>query len=242
MDVTTLAVCKKMIENGGGSGLPTPTASDIGKVATVVGETSKGAVIVPEQDAFVGDDNPATLSNANVLLFTKGANVIVTVSQFVSDSEVIVERTATVDNNYSVTVILPDGHTTLEIYENSGGLDCITNGLGQGTSTILSMAVNLVNVDVSWGMGGGSGGGVLLVNEVFDPQTKTTSLDKTWQEIRDAAPLAYLVEPDPDADDGASYYALTQIGKITGTGCFVTFGANYGCANPSDYPVFDWQP
>ena len=34
--------------------------------------------------------------------------------------------------------------------------------------------------------GGGTGGGVLVVNAVFDDGTNTVTLDKTWQEIQDA--------------------------------------------------------
>ena len=37
------------------------------------------------------------------------------------------------------------------------------------------------------GGGGGGGGGVFLVNMTFDEATNTETLDKTWQEIYDAA-------------------------------------------------------
>lgn len=38
----------------------------------------------------------------------------------------------------------------------------------------------------SGGGGGSSGGGVLVVHDIYDEQTDTSTLDKTWQEIVDA--------------------------------------------------------
>lgn len=40
---------------------------------------------------------------------------------------------------------------------------------------------------------GGSGGGALVVNAVYDEDTGVTTLDKTWKEIHDAAPAVWLL-------------------------------------------------
>jgi hypothetical protein len=60
------------------------------------------------------------------------------------------------------------------------------------------------------GGGGGSGGGVLLVND--DVQTGT--LDKTWQEIHDAAPLVWI-------EDEGGYVSLSAVFEDEGDYCVV---------------------
>jgi hypothetical protein len=61
------------------------------------------------------------------------------------------------------------------------------------------------------GSGGGSGGGVLVVNEVYDESTDTVTLDKTWQEIRDAN---YAIIKSDDGSNEINIYQIASIGYV----------------------------
>lgn len=179
-----IALIKALGGSGGGSGLPTPTASDIGKVAAVVGETSKGAVIVPEQRVQAEYDDKA-FDDADASLFTNGATVIVTITQGVSPTEsVTVERTATVDSHGGIEVLAADGSTTVYILNYNGTMKYAAS-IAQGSGIFLKIAVNLAQIDASWGMA--TGGGVLVVGETISGEDDNVhTLDHTWQEIFDA--------------------------------------------------------
>lgn len=84
-----------------------------------------------------------------------------------------------------------------------------------------------------------SGGGVLVVNEVYDEQTETISLDHTWKEIHDAdfAVLKMINENDvstcilSECYSGAGYNVIFRN--------MVSISDTYGYATDSQdgYPV-----
>ena len=155
---------------GGGGQLPTPTAQDVGKVATVVGETSKGAVIAPEQSVTVSGEDGAVLSNANISLFTVGTYCAVTIN----------------GTDYSGTVEERKGFPTLAFSLGVGHGEAIFGAINgnllfvaeSGTYTV---SVNVASTSVSYGLSAPSGV-VLVVHEDIDDET----LDKTWEEINAA--------------------------------------------------------
>lgn len=57
--------------------------------------------------------------------------------------------------------------------------------------------------------GGSSGGGVLVVNMVYDEEKGNDYTDKTWKEIYDA-PMAVIVEEDP-LPDGANVKNINHV-------------------------------
>ena len=140
--------------------LPTPTSADVGKVATVVGETGKGAVIVPDQTVGGGAEIP----NANVSLFTVGAICVTTYD----------------GADYVGTVIEYKGLPRL-IINDDASLSLVDNVISLNTLDVDShtISVNLAQTTPAWGMSAPSSG-VLVVHDVEG------TLDKTWQEIFDA--------------------------------------------------------
>lgn len=169
----------------GGSELPTPTAQDIGKVATVVGETSKGAVIVPEQTVR-GTGSPVTLTAENAAMFTTDAAVTITVTdRGLETSYNSVVEPIDVGGSIVYDAYFGVDHWYIEKDGNSFTL----NGLDMREITI---SCNLVQTNVSWGM---ASGGVLVVTDEYG------MLDKTWQEIHDAVLSGGAVISAYDGDD-----------------------------------------
>lgn len=86
-----------------------------------------------------------------------------------------------------------------------------------------------------------NGGGVLVVSAVYDEQTDTTTLDKTWQEIHDAT-FAVIITENPM---GKIHDYISIVGQIP-DGYFVTSGIMsdnavqsnlYKCNSADGYPV-----
>ncbi len=201
-----------------GSVLPTPTAACVGQVATVVSETSKGAVIVPEQSVTVSGKDGAVLSNANISLFTVGTYCAVTING--TDYSGTVEEL----NGFAMlTIPIGDGHGEAIFGAINGNL--ILNA-ASGTYTV---SVNVASTSVSYGLSAPSGG-VLVVHDVDG------TLDKTWQEIHDAdfaVVVMYsgrLTRKDPVivTDDGHGY--IVQTG-------YAEEGYVYVAESASDYPT-----
>lgn len=89
--------------------------------------------------------------------------------------------------------------------------------------------------------GAGGGGGVLVVSAVYDEQTDTTTLDKTWQEIHDAT-VPIMVQENPL---GKMFAYVGFVGQ-TQNEYFVLFAnysadevvmSTYACNSANDYPV-----
>lgn len=216
-DLIAAGIC---VEAGGGSGggqLPTPTAQDVGKVATVVGETSKGAVIVPEQSVTVSGKDGAVLSNANISLFTVGTYCAVTING--TDYSGTVEE---VDGFPALAISLGVGHGEAIFGAINGNLILIA---ASGTYTV---SVNVASTSVSYGLSAPSGG-VLVVHDV------NSTLDKTWQEIHDAFVSGSV---RIQRDDG-SVYGVGYVGYSKHEGYLVSTSTNEGyvAASASDYPV-----
>lgn len=122
----------------------------------------------------------------------------------------------------------------------SGGTTVVANPTLAGTEADLT---GLQVGDTKYKIGGSSGGGVLVVTE----NKETGALDKTWQEIKDAAEagsLVILLEINPATS--AHQYFLTAGHSPFGTeNWYVEFLAGpmtlkYKTTNgANDYPVFD---
>ena len=88
-----------------------------------------------------------------------------------------------------------------------------------------------------------TGGGVLVVNSVYDEQTKTATLDKTWQEIYDAT-LAIIVNDVNNDGTAIGIEYIMSFGSIGGTysltslavGLLGTKTATYTCNSADGYP------
>lgn len=208
MDLITLAAAKKL---SGGSGLPTPTANDIGKVATVAGETSKGAVIVPEQTV----DGGTEIHNANASLFTVGAICVTTYD----------------GADYVGTVTEYKGSSRLIINDDTY-LSLANNVISLNTFDVDShtISVNLAQTTPAWGMSA-PGGGVILVHSV------NGTLDKTWQEIYTAMQNG-IVELQYDNPPTVTI-AVSAISDTKSSTYGVLFAADqvYIASSADGYPV-----
>lgn len=84
----------------------------------------------------------------------------------------------------------------------------------------------------------GGGGGGLVVNTVYDQQTEITTLDKTWNEIKNAvasgnAVYIYVYGDESNYD----YYPIVKFGFWDGVDYFVsTENENYIADGPDSYP------
>lgn len=86
------------------------------------------------------------------------------------------------------------------------------------------------------------GGGVLVVNSVYDEQADTTTLDKTWQQIHDAD---YCILKDSFAN-ATTYYPVILVAKTPFNKYKVTAinlqeqpfaSMSFECDTADDYPV-----
>lgn len=87
-----------------------------------------------------------------------------------------------------------------------------------------ALAQNLIDAGIVVEIGGGSGGSVLVVHDVDG------TLDKTWQEIYDALPIAVLDDPS---------HSTRKTFHTAGTvlhGLFVYGGDYYAANSASGYP------
>ena len=231
-DLIAAGIC---VEAGGGGGgqLPTPTAQDVGKVATVVGETSKGAVIVPEQTNV--PSNPqglVALSDTVPSLFVEGAHVIATVDDVVYEG-VVEEITSLI--NYLAFVYRPDPDAQPYFQFELKDDDTLFQfrpfpGFGRGTHTV---SLNLASTSVAYGLETPqSGGGVLVVHDVDG------TLDKTWQEIHDAplAVISYI-----DNNESSSRIVVLTSKEFSGTEHIVTTlnDERYIASSADGYPVLE---
>ena len=94
---------------------------------------------------------------------------------------------------------------------------------------------------IGGGSGGGGGGGALVVTWKNDD-----SLDKTWQEIYDAAPFVVLYYEDTgilgvyhlveiENQSNINRYAVSFISATQGETVYPTFASS----SPSGYPIID---
>lgn len=98
--------------------------------------------------------------------------------------------------------------------------------------------------------GGGGGGGVLKVG-FQDPTAENPILDKTWQEIYDAASGGKMVifstttvvgpETSHVFDPLTAAFEVDDEGLLLYGVNFYNFGP-YNCGSPNDYPESNYQP
>lgn len=88
------------------------------------------------------------------------------------------------------------------------------------------------------GGGGGTGGSILFVNAVTEG--KTTTLDKTWQEIHDAVDVGLVIVKQEEDDGGVlstMYNAVSMIIEIPNeTYGIQTAYASYVALTANGYP------
>lgn len=80
-------------------------------------------------------------------------------------------------------------------------------------------------------------GGVLLVNATEDETAEATTLDKTWQQIHDAAIAVIVLDGDTGYDKGyvKSVNSLnTDYRVFDGDNTYIT-------DSPNGYPVMNWD-
>lgn len=104
-------------------------------------------------------------------------------------------------------------------------LNKIASGSGTIPAQPESRLEQYLDVIANNGGGGGSGGGVLVVNLVYDESTDKNTLDKTWQEIKDAG-YAVLVT-DNSNEETISIQIYATLAEIQG-GNIPGFGSSYG--------------
>lgn len=174
-DLIAAGICVEISGGGsGGSGLPTPTADDIGKVATVIGTPTKGEVIVPEQVVYVSKTAIA-FEDADASLFVDGTVVIVSIS-FEDNS---VERTATVKSG---TVAVQDWDSRTIVIEKSGNDITYKHNAGN-IAYERTVSVNVQQKIPSWGMTFGSVHAVVSGDGKEPTEFTVDSVDKTVAEI-----------------------------------------------------------
>lgn len=84
---------------------------------------------------------------------------------------------------------------------------------------------------------GGAGGSTLVVTSTYDESSNVNTLDKTWQEIRNAMPNVMLVDQE-DRYLITSVYYLEELTKPYMID--ITNGSTqYYASTPSDYPSTD---
>lgn len=92
------------------------------------------------------------------------------------------------------------------------------------------------------GIAGAGGGGVLVISSVYDEQTETTTLDKTWQEIHDAT-FSVIITDNPMMGKVYDYIRTVgmMMGKYTVASAFFSDDkvqiSKYVCNSADDYPV-----
>jgi hypothetical protein len=92
------------------------------------------------------------------------------------------------------------------------------------------------------GIANGGGGDVFVVHSVYDEQTDTTTLDKTWQEIHDAT-LSVIITDNPMM--GKVYEYISSVGSMMGSysvnSAFLSGDgvrtSIYACNSADGYPV-----
>ena len=93
------------------------------------------------------------------------------------------------------------------------------------------------NVSSSGGGGGSSGGGGLIVNAVYDEQTDTTTLDKTWNEIKNAVEsggTVYIYYYVDETEYG--YQIVTSIQANQGSYDVNVTYSSYTASSADSYP------
>ena len=126
--------------------LPPVTSTDAGKLLTASMVTTKGAVIVPEQEKMIQKNTYTVLDDADASLFTDGSSVIVSIA---STSETV-ERTATVASG-EISVADISAGVTITIAKDGNAIKAQCSGDGMMLGIERTIAVNLVNDSGVWG-------------------------------------------------------------------------------------------
>ena len=116
--------------------------------------------------------------------------------------------------------------------------------------TITSAKLNKLENGLAEASGGGTGGGVLYVS-FQDPTAENPILNKTWQEIYDAATGGSVVifrgtfETGPETQYAVEPLMALFNGDYDGTIIYGVNFTNYGpynCGSPNGYPESNYTP
>ncbi len=210
--------------------LPTPTASDVGKIMSV--QPVGGTVIAPLQSGVPDDEGVVAISNFNTELFTVGATVLVemngekmvgTVVSQISNGSMGVEFNNPLYSLCAVWVYNGNGYASA-LYLN--------NGVAPGMSIKVSLfdAYDWVETPPN----------TMIVHMDADGV-----FDKTWQEIFDAITsgknVFLLIGGLRDGYGFISYYDIYFAGQV-GENSYNVITSNaseFYCTAPDEYPFAD---
>ena len=220
--------CLLMGGSGSGSGLPTPTASDVGK--TMMVQPIGGSVIAPMQSCVPDDEGAFIISNFNTSLFTVGATVL---AEWNGEKMVGTVVNQLDNGNMGVAFNNPlYSIVQIEIYNgNAVGMALYESG---GAAPVVTIKVSLFD----------SYGWEETSSTMIAKETGELTLTKTWQEIYDAltgGKLVLLVRGGHD--NYAPYISSVPItyAKKDGSWFLVTTasGVEYYTDCADGYPVAD---
>ena len=219
----------RIAENGGGGGgLPTPTASDVGK--TMMVQPVGGTVIAPMQSCVPDDEGVITISNFNTSLFTVGTTVI---AEWNGEKMVGTVVNQLDNGNMGVAFANPLYVPACYIYVYNGNAYGMGLYVGGGTAPVVTISVSVFD----------SYGWVETSTTMIINETNDFTLTKTWQEIYDALASGKLVLLVRGGYDESGYISSTPITYATSVGSafMVTtaMGVEYYANSPTDYPIAD---
>lgn len=211
-------------KSGSGGGLPTPTASDVGK--TMMVQPVGGSVIAPMQSCVPDDEGVISISNFNTSLFTVGTTVI---AEWNGEKMV-----GTVVNSGHIGVAFDNPlYAQCEIWINNG------NAYGEalyaegGTAPVVTISVSVFD-SYDW---------VETSSTMIIKTTRDFTLTKTWQEIYDALTSGKLVLLVGGGYDEYGYISSEPIVFATrvsyGYKVQTTGGAEFFANSATDYPIAD---
>lgn len=157
------------LQNGGGSGLPSYSSSDIGKVLTVGEGDPVQTVIVPEQTVTASGENPAALTGADVSGFVVGNEGVMTVN----------------GTDYDVVASAINGAI---VFGSAGSLmigymgdDVLFVAIAPGTYTV-SLTVSVPKAEPKWE----AAGGAPTVVNITQTEQNAYAADMSYEEIANA--------------------------------------------------------
>lgn len=220
--------CLLMGGSGSGSGLPTPTVSDVGK--TMMVQPIGGSVIAPMQSCVPDDEGVITISNFNTSLFTVGATVLV---EWNGEKMVgtVVSQLDNGNMGVAFTNVAYDPPCQIWIYNGNGyGMGLYASG---GSAPVVTIKVSLFD----------SYGWEETTSTIIVHEDGTFTLDKTWQEIYDALSSGKLVLLVRGGFDNYGYISSNPITYATrednGFKVTTAMGVEYYADSANGYPFAD---
>lgn len=106
------------------------------------------------------------------------------------------------------------------------------------TSFLAELKAYIDDKAAEGGGGGGGGSSGLVVNAVYDEQTEITTLDKTWNEIKNAVASGeptYIFWYTDETE--YNYRSVVDVKTIMGSYVITTYEEEYVANSADSYPV-----